>query len=98
MSEKQEFEQDLKRRLEEWQVEIAKLKAKAEQAAGEAQLAYYKELEELRAQQDEARDKLDELRTASDAAWDDLRAGVEQAWSDMSKAVKKAMSRFSGGT
>lgn len=96
MSTRQAYERKLRGRLDEWRADITKLKAKAEQAEADAQLTYYKEIEELRTQQEAARDKLDELRDASDDAWEDLKIGVEKAWDDMSDAVKKAIGRFSG--
>ncbi len=95
MSVRDAYEKKLKGRLSEWRADIEKLKAKADQAEGDTQLAYYKEIEALRAQQDEARDKLDELRAAGDDAWEDLKLGIDKAWDDLSDATNKALSRFS---
>ncbi len=95
MSTKDAYEKKLKGKLSEWRADIDKLKAKADQAEGDTQLAYYKEMEALRAQQDEARDKLDDLRDAGDDAWEDLKLGIDKAWDDLGDATRKAMSRFS---
>lgn len=94
MSMKEAYEKKLKGQLSEWRADTDKLKAKAEQAEGDAQLAYYKELEDLRSRQEAARDKLDELRDAGDDAWEDLKAGLDKAWDDLGDAVSKASSRF----
>ena len=94
MSMKDAYEQKLKGQLSEWRAEIDKMKAQAEKAQGDAQLAYYKEIEDLRARQEAARDKLDELRDAGDSAWEDLKTGLDKTWDDMSDAVNKAASRF----
>lgn len=95
MGMKEAYEKKLKGRLLEWRSDIEKLKAKAEQAEGDTQLAYYKKIEDLRTQQEDARDKLDDLRDAGDDAWEDLRAGVDKAWDDLGDAMSKAISRFS---
>lgn len=95
MGMKEAYEKKLKGRLSEWRAEIEKLKAKAEQAEGDTQLAYYRQIEELRTQQESARDKLDELRDAGDDAWEDLKAAIDKAWDDLSDATSKAMGRFS---
>lgn len=94
MSMKEAYEKKLRGHLSEWRADIDKLKAKAEQAEGDTQLAYYKQIEELRTQQELTRDKLDDLREAGDDAWEDLKAGIDKAWDDLSDSTKKAMSRF----
>jgi len=94
MSMKDAYEKKLKGQLSEWRAEIDKMKAKADQAEGDAQLSYYKEIEDLRSRQEAARDKLDELRDAGDNAWEDLKTGLDKTWDDMSDAVNKAASRF----
>lgn len=94
MSMKDAYEKKLKAQLDEWGADIDKLKAKAEKAEVEAQLEYYKSIEELRSMQLAANEKLNELGEASDDAWEDLKAGVENAWDSLGKAVNNATSRF----
>lgn len=94
MNKKEAYEKKLRGKLSEWRADTEKLRAKAEQAEGDAQLAYYKELEELRSRQEAARGKLNDLRDAGDDAWEDLKAGLDKAWNDLGDAVGKAKSRF----
>lgn len=94
MSMKEAYEKKLQSRLDEWSAEIDKLKAKADAAEADAQLEYYKEIEELREMQETARSKLTELKEAGDDAWEDLKAGLDSAWDSMSRAIKSAASRF----
>lgn len=94
MSVKEAYENKLRGKLAEWRADIDKLKAKAQQAEADTQLAYYKEIEELRTQQEAVRDKLDDLRDASDDAWEDLKAGLDNAVGNVTNAFEKAMSRF----
>lgn len=94
MSMKEAYERKMRAQLDEWDAEISKLKARADKAQADAQLEYYKQIEDLRERQRRANEKLDELRQASDTAWQDLRAGVESAWDSMAEAMRKASSRF----
>jgi chromosome segregation ATPase len=95
MSIKEAYEKKLQGQLDEWGAEIDKLKAKADSAKADAQLEYYKQIEDLRSMKDAASKKLDELKEAGDDAWEDLKAGIDSAWDSLSSSVKSAVSRFS---
>jgi hypothetical protein len=86
MGMKEAYEKKLQAQLDEWGAEIDKLKAKADKAEADAQLDYYKEIEELRTNQEVANKKLSELKEASEDAWEDLKAGIESAWDSLSNA------------
>jgi len=92
---KETYEKKLEAKLEEWNADIDKLKAKVDSAEVDAQLEYYKQIEELRTKQEEVKNKLDELKEASDDAWEDLKAGIDSAWDSLSSSIKSAFSRFS---
>lgn len=94
MSMKEAYEKKLQSQLDEWNAEIDKLKAKANKAEADAQLEYYKEIEELRSMQQAANSKLVELKGSSDDAWEDLKAGADSAWDSLGRAIKSAASRF----
>lgn len=94
MSMKEAYEKKLQAQLDEWSAEIDKLKAKADGAEGDAQLEYYKHVEELRSMQEAANDKLSELKDAGDDGWEDLKAGLDSAWHSLGNALRSAASRF----
>lgn len=94
MSMKEAYVKKLQAQLDEWGAQITKLKARADKAEADAQLDYYKHIEELRSMQDAAREKLSALREAGDDAWEDLKAGIDRAWSSLGTALKSAVSRF----
>ncbi len=94
MSMKDAYEKKLQSQLDEWAADIDKLKAKADNAEADAQLEYYKQIEELRTMQKAANDKLAELKNSSDDAWEDLKAGVDNAQASLAHAIKSATSRF----
>lgn len=88
------YEEKLDAQLEEWNAQITLLKAKADKAKVEAKIEYYKTIEALQHKQDEARTKLEELRTAGDEAWEDLKTGAEKAWNEVKTAFQSAASKF----
>lgn len=94
MNMKEAYQKKLQAQLDEWNSEIDILKAKADKAEADSQLEYYKKIEELRSMQEEANNKLIELKDASDDAWEDLKAGMENAWDSLENALKSAKSRF----
>lgn len=94
MSMKEAYEKKLQAKLDEWSADIDKLKARADSAEADAQLEYYKQIEELRSMRDDAKKKLEELQQAGDDAWEDLKAGIDSAWDSLGSSIKSAMSRF----
>lgn len=51
-------------------------------------------IEALEHKQDEAKTKLQELKTAGDEAWEAVKAGAEKAWAEVKTAYHDAASRF----
>jgi hypothetical protein len=91
---KEAYEKKIEAQMDEWKIEIDKLKAKADKAEADAQIQYYKQIEDIRAKQEAAREKLAELKGAGEDAWEDLKTGLENALNNLKDAVKSATSRF----
>ena len=72
MSERKQFIEKAKARIDQWNAEIDKMKAKADEAEADAKINYQKQIDGMRVQRDEAEAKLKELREASDDAWHDM--------------------------
>lgn len=94
MNMKQAYIDKIQARLNEWDAEIEKLTAQADEASADARIRYEKQVSELKERQKEAQLKLDDMRQAGEDAWDDMRAGVEDAWKRLEKGVRDATSRF----
>ncbi|MGM0784463.1 MAG: coiled coil domain-containing protein [Pseudomonadota bacterium] len=94
MSDREAYEQKLQAKLDEWQAEIDKLRARAKGAEASARIEREKEAARLEARREEVRQKLQEMREASDDAWEDVKAGAERAWDSLSESFEKARSRF----
>jgi hypothetical protein len=94
MDKKQAYEERLKAQLEEWNAKIDVLKAKAKKAEAGVGVEYYETIDNIKAKQVVAKNKLAEMREAGDDAWEDLKEGLEGAWNSLGDAVKSATSRF----
>lgn len=94
MTDKEEFERQMKAQLDAWSAEMAKFKAQADKASADMRLEYYRQIDKLQEQQAAVAKKLKEMQDASESAWGDIRAGAEKAWDDMLDAWKTAHDRF----
>lgn len=88
------YEEKLDAQLKEYNAQIVLLKAKAQNARADAKIDYYKTIDALEHKQDEAKTKLQELKTAGDEAWEDVKAGAEKAWAEVKAAYHNAASKF----
>lgn len=94
MSEKASYRQKIRAKLDEWNAEIDKFEAKADQAQADAQIEYYEQLKKLRALQEEAGNKLEALDEAGEDAWEDVKDGVDIAADALDHAVQSVRSHF----
>jgi len=94
MTNKEAYQQQLQAKLDEWQAEIDKLRAKAQAAKADAQVEYNKQIEDLQGKQDDAKQRLAELQQSGEGAWEELRAGIEKSWNDLGEAVSAAKAKF----
>lgn len=94
MIDRKAYIEKMKAQMDEWDQNLAKLEAKAEDARDEMKQYYDDQMVRLKAQQEEAREMLDKMSAASEAAWEDMRKGMETAWETTSKAFMDAFSRF----
>ncbi len=88
------MKEKLEAKADRWSAEIDRLEAKAREAQADTKLRYLDEVEKLRASQEQARGKLDELGKAGKQASDDLLDGARHAWDELGDAVEAAGKRF----
>lgn len=94
MSKRDVYIQKLHAKIDEWNSDIEKLAAKAQQAEADARIEYQEQIAALKRQRRDVENKLADLKQSGEGAWEDLRAGLDLAFDSMSEAVKSAMSRF----
>lgn len=94
MTTRNEYVEQLKSKLDEWNHDIAKWEEKARGMKNDMTINYEMTMDDLRKKRDEANAKLKELQASSGDAWQDLKAGADSAWSALREAFDKARSHF----
>ncbi len=78
MSNKATYIEKMKTQLDELNIEMEKLEAKAKQAKADARAKYQEEMLMLRQQSNLALEKLEEMKAAGEDSWEQLVADVEK--------------------
>jgi chromosome segregation ATPase len=94
MTTRKEYVEQLKNKLDEWNVELGKWEEKARSTKNDLTIDYEMKLEDLRKRREEATEKLKEVQASSEEAWKDLKAGADSAWAAMREAFDKAKTHF----
>lgn len=94
MSTRDEYVRKMQAKLEEWNAEIDTLTAKASSVTTDAKSEFREQIESLKAKQEAARQRIEELQHAGESAWEDLKSGIELAWTAMTEAIESAKTRF----
>jgi len=95
MSNKDAYEKKMEAKIEEWQAEIDRLKAKSKQQTADSEIDFNEKVEKLEQKQETARSDLENIKNSSSDAWEDLKAGAEKAANDLDDAIKSAKKQFS---
>ena len=91
----QAFREQTEARLAEYGKDIDQLQAKAEKMGGDAKAKAEQKMTALRQKQDAVSEKLKELGSSSEGAWEQIKSGIEAALDDLGDAYKKAAAEFS---
>jgi len=94
MSNRQEYIDKLKLKLDEWNAKIDEMEVQAKLAEMENREKYESEIARFKAKRDEIQNRLETMRHSSEQAFEELRQGAEQAWDSLWDAYKKAKSHF----
>jgi chromosome segregation ATPase len=85
-----ELRRNIQAELTALEPEIEALKTKAGKAEAEAK----KLINELKARRKALKEKLSELRHASEGAWKDVKTGATRAWDELRPALQSAITKF----
>lgn len=90
----EKFKSNAQAVLDELNAQIESLQTKAAALKGEAQVKANLMILELKTKQAQAQARLNELKTASEAAWGDVARGWSKARSDLNQAYQQAAREF----
>ncbi len=93
MDKRTEYVEKLSAQMVEWDVQIERLKDKAESATPEEKFEYSNTIAALQLKRDEAAVKLQGLSAASEDEWENLKAGAEQIWDEVRKSLRDAITK-----
>lgn len=94
MKNRDEYVSELKKKLDDWNADVARWEAQARGARDEARVRYDKQLQALREGREKALYNLKLLEGASASAWREFTAGTDAAWDAMRGAVDRARTHF----
>ena len=94
MNTREEYVEKAKAKLDEWNAEIDKLRAQADQASADAEIKWRGDLKTLELQRDVVKKKLEALQSSNERAWEDLKSGFESAWREMADSVGRAKQHY----
>jgi septal ring factor EnvC (AmiA/AmiB activator) len=94
MSEVEMYQKKYEAKLDEWEAEIIKLKAKSQQEASDSSIELQHKVNDLEAKHALLKKKLSELSDNSKSTWKDIKSGIEEAGSDLSGSIKSAIHKF----
>jgi predicted small lipoprotein YifL len=91
----QTFREQTEAKLAEYENDIDQLQAKAEKMGGDAKAKTEQQLTALRRKRDAVSEKMKELGSSSEGAWEQIKSGIEAALEDLGNTYKKAAAEFS---
>ncbi|KDR95841.1 hypothetical protein SAMN02745945_01886 [Peptoclostridium litorale DSM 5388] len=94
MSKKDELVHEIKAQIDEWSAEIEILEKQIEKAKPDIKVKQEEQLSLLRNKYYEAKQKLLDVQSSSEEAWDDIKEGIEDSWKSIQSAFSKALLRF----
>lgn len=91
MDTRTEYIEKLSAQMVEWDLQIDRLKDKAESATPEAKYDYSGSIAALQLKRDEAAEKLQGISTAGDDEWEELITGTEHVWGEVRTILHDAI-------
>ena len=94
MSEVELYREKYEAKLDEWEADIIKLKAKARQEKSDASIELQHKVDDLEAKHALLKEKLSNLSDNSNNVWGEIKSGIEKAGSDLGGSIKAAVHTF----
>lgn len=88
------YRKQMSAQLKEWSAQINLLEAQVATAGAEMQVKRAAALNTLRAQQHAASEKMRELGSANDKAWDQVKLTADKVWQDLKDGIANTQAIF----
>src|SRR5687768_12684267 len=86
MGMREEYQALIERQLNEWKTYTERLKSQADQLGAQAKAQFEKQLEVIRAKQNEALENVSRLKAAAADDWAQWKSKLDKAWDEMKVA------------
>ena len=97
MNSKDQYVEQLKLKLDEWNAQIDELDAKARKSQAQAKQELESRLADLKKKREEFQTKLVQLQDASTDTWETLKTGTEVLWDDLKQTLAESKDAFFKG-
>ena len=91
---KEEYQRALATQMQELDVKIDELKAKAGRASDAVKAEFARDMEALDRQKAVLAQKMEAVKSSSASAWNDVKAGANSAMDSVKQTYEKAKARF----
>jgi hypothetical protein len=91
---REDYQALMEKQLNEWKAQTERFKAGVEQMGAQVKAQYEKNLELLRAKQEEAWQNFYKLKAANESAWEQLKAHMDKAGGELKDAVERMTTIF----
>ena len=88
------YQQKMAAQLKEWSAQIDLLEAKMANAGADIKLRRTEELHALRARQQAAVEKMNELGRSTGEAWNQVKLTADKVWDDLKHGIGEAQAKF----
>lgn len=88
------YAEKLQAKLEQWNAEVDRMKAKAKEMSADARLEYEKRLGDLEQKQQDSRSRIEAVRAAAGEASEELKRGAQEAVDDLGASLERARNEF----
>lgn len=94
MNDFKSYKEKFNAQIEEWEAELAVLKAKARKKAADFKIEYQEEIDELEERIEKGKVKLRELSEKGEEAWESLRKNLDDTFDSLRAKFNQFKSKF----
>ena len=96
VQQKEEYENQIRAKLDEFDARVDELQAKARAEATETKAELKEALEDFRRKREAAQKDLEKLEDAAVEGWEQMKAGMANAMEELEQAYERAVSHLTG--